>query len=159
MMKYYCLIIFSAISLETFSKLALAQTSITINNVEINWIRYKTTVDQTNFTIRSTLPGVGITNSWLGVGLNNNARMNGADVFICRNSPSLQWIRHYITSGYQISLKDVNPSFGLSNSAVTVNSGALQCSFTVNNDIAYMNNVDFTQAFLIIAFGSGNFIK
>ncbi len=150
-------IIYIAISIQLLSVVTLAQTSVTIGNVQINWIRFRTINDQTNFTIRSSLAGINTGNAWLGVGLNNNARMNGADVFICRNSPSLQWIRHYITASYQISLKDVNPSFGLSNSAVSVNSGFLQCSFTVNNDIAYMNNVDFTQAFIIVAFGSGKY--
>jgi hypothetical protein len=155
MVNYNMLIIYISISVGLFSVITLAQSSITIGSVKINWIRYKTINDQTNFTIQSSLGDIGTSNIWVGIGLNNNARMNGADVFICRNSPNIQWVRHYITSNYQIALKDANPTYGLSNSAISVNSGSLQCSFTVDNDIAYLNNVDFTQAFLIVAFGLG----
>ena len=137
-----------------------AQSITLLSNVQISYFRFSSFngEDLTNFTVYSTFNS-RLTNSWLAVGLSNLYQIQGGNFFICRNSPTSQWIRNYVaTYNNQLALQDfARPTIGIFNIAVSANTNILKCSFTVNNTRAYFNRVDYTNAYVIAASGLGKF--
>ena len=135
-----------------------AQSISLLTNVRISFNRTQTaTTDQTTFFVNTPLSGgVSISNAWVGIGLNNGMQMSGGHVFICRNSATSKWVQHYYTSGYSLALKNsATPALGISNSAVNTVQSNLTCLFTVDNKNSCFSQVDYTQAYVIVAFGTG----
>ena len=134
--------------------------SISLKNVQISWLRFQNSTDSsdvTRFSVSTPLNGIQITDAWVGVGLSNGQRMDGAQVFVCRNSPESQWVKHYYTSGFQLLLKDNNnPAIGIIDSSVSTNASNLICIFRVDNKKSFLSpQVDFTNPYVLIAFGTG----
>jgi hypothetical protein len=141
-------------------RFSLAQ-SILLGGVQVSWYRFRIGPDQTNFTVQSALNAeVDPTDAWIGVGLSDNKDLERTHFFICRNSPTLKWIRHYVVAGNnQVLLFDAgNQTLGLSSPFVIVNSDILRCTFTIDNKRAYFDDVNYTRAYIIVAYGPGLFI-
>ena len=135
-----------------------AQSLSILKNIQISWVRLESDdYDVTEFYVNTECENdFNITDAWVGVGFNDDPKMNGAHVFVCRNSFDSQWVRHYYANNYQLSLKNASdPTVGIIVSGVSSYQSNFTCRFVVDNRVAFFSEVDFTNAYITNAFGTG----
>ena len=115
----------------------------------------------TDFLVTNAFGSISASNAWLAVGINTQAQMSGANVVLCRYGSTTQFVKSYLNSGYTSSAYPNNDVIGLSNTALSVSSNNLTCSFTranTNTDSSYISITTSATLYLVAAFGSGKFI-
>ena len=103
------------------------------------------------------LEAAGVTpgDSWLGIGLNTQSDMSGADIVLCRKTPNSYWVRHLYSLGTVLVQQDSrNPLVGLGNARLMIDANELVCSFTRNNSYN-PQAIDLDQLYVLVAFGNG----
>ncbi len=96
--------------------------------------------------------------AWLAVGLNNEAKMSGTYIFLCRNSPTLKYVHHYFANGYSTSFKDSsNPTFGISLSSLRTFKSNISCNFRVENKV--LTDINYQKPYVLLAYGAGRNMK
>jgi hypothetical protein len=79
---------------------------------------------------------------------------------ICRFSPNLKWVRHFIADGVSQSfltpIGSKDASLGISQMGVGVDkSGNLTCSFARDNNVNILN-IDYENTHMALAYGKGS---
>ena len=124
-----------------------------LKNFQISRSRIQTpsNSDVTKFSLNTPLGNdVEINDAWIDLGLNEGQKMDGSHVFVCRNLPESQWVKHYYTQWYRLLLKDDSkPTIGILDSSISTNRSNLICKFTVDNRKAFLYpQVDFSNPYM-----------
>lgn len=135
------------------------QTTVNLFGVSIT---YTNRGSQTDFYVTTPLGnGVSPSNAWLGVGINLVQDMNPANVMICRNGPSANWVESYLNQNDISSPYPSGSTVGLIGGTgnVTFVNSNLTCTFSRSNshsDPNYINVTSSTPLYLLVAYGTGN---
>lgn len=153
MIKYILVVSFLLIGL------AHGQNTLTIApGIVVNW---RNIGAKTVFNVSAELSGgVSVNDAWLGIGLNVVPRMAGLNAVICRYSASTQSVQSNVNSAFNSKLFDeTNPTFGLSDTSVSVRASTLYCNYARDNSnsitTSFFEITPTSQYYLLAAWGSG----
>ena len=139
-----------------------SQTTPMTANVAGVSITFANRGSSTDFLVTNSFASAAAaSNAWLAVGVNSQAKMDKANVVLCRYGSTTQFVKSYLNSGYSSSAYPNNDAIGLSNTALSVNGNNLTCSFTranTNTDSNYISVTTSATLYLVAAFGPGKLI-
>ncbi|CAF0906542.1 unnamed protein product [Brachionus calyciflorus] len=114
----------------------------------------------THFTVTAVIGnGVSIDNVWVGMGLNINRKMPGADVVICKRNTTFNSIEHYYNDGLVPKYMNLSNKFeSLSSMSISVSENVLTCKFSRDNSNPnpFYKNLNTESLYVISGYGSMN---